>query len=120
MKTKQNLISFSAFGLYPPGLVSYITNKVFDLGGNIVDVEENCRRGLFSIFLVIDFSASHNDIKEIITALEKIQAEKEIKIIIDHFDDQLANLPHQRENHLITIIGVDQPGIIVARLWHYH
>ena len=69
MKTKQKLISVSAFGPYTPGLVALITNKIFEMEGNIVDVEENCRRGLFSIFLVVDFSASKHSLDSIIKCL---------------------------------------------------
>ena len=120
MKTKQKLISVSAFGLYTPGLVALITNKIFEMDGNIVDVEENCRRGLFSIFLVVDFSASKHAITDIMATLNEIQEETGIKIILDRYDDRAAFLPSQRESHLVTIIGVDQPGIIakVSSLFH--
>ena len=58
MNEISRMISFSAIGLYNSGLLARITGKIFAMNGNIVDVEENWRRGLFSIFLVIDFSAS--------------------------------------------------------------
>lgn len=120
MKTKQKLISVSAFGPYTPGLVALITNKIFEMEGNIVDVEENCRRGLFSIFLVVDFSASKHSLDSIITRLSEVQKKTEIKIILDRYDQKTALLPSQRESHLVTIIGVDQPGIIakVSSLFH--
>ena len=120
MKTKQKLISVSAFGPYTPGLVALITNKIFKMEGNIVDVEENCRRGLFSIFLVVDFSASKHSLDSIIALLSEIQKKTEIKIILDRYDQKTAFLPSQRESHLVTIIGVDQPGIIakVSSLFH--
>ena len=119
MKTKQ-LISISAFGPHKPGLVALITNKIFEMEGNIVDVEENCRRGLFSIFLVVDFSASKHTIAQIITLLGTIQEETGIKIILDPYNDKAFFQPSQHESHLVTIIGVDQPGIIakVSSLFH--
>ena len=58
MNEEQKILSLSAIGLDSPGLVSKITKEIFKLDGNIIDVEENCRRGLFSIFLIIDFSSS--------------------------------------------------------------
>ena len=82
------------------------------MDGNIVDVEENCRRGLFSIFLVVDFSASKHTVAHIIAMLKETQEKTGIKIILDRYDDKAAFLPSQRESHLVTIIGVDQPGII--------
>ena len=119
MKTKQ-LISISAFGPHKPGLVALITNKIFEMEGNIVDVEENCRRGLFSIFLVVDFSASKHTIAHIIKMLGTIQEETGIKIILDPYNDKASFQLSQHESHLVTIIGVDQPGIIakVSSLFH--
>ena len=57
-KERSKILSLSAVGLDTPGLVAQITTKVYELEGNIIDVEEYCRRGLFSIFLIIDFSSS--------------------------------------------------------------
>ena len=65
MPQQSRMISFSAIGLYIPGIVARITGKIFEMNGNIVDVEENCRRGMFSIFLVVDFTASTVPIDEV-------------------------------------------------------
>ena len=73
MPRHPRMISFSAIGLYIPGIVARITGKIFEMNGNIVDVEENCRRGMFSIFLVIDFTNSTIDIDQIFSALEEIE-----------------------------------------------
>jgi phosphoserine phosphatase len=119
------MISLSAIGLYTPGLVARITTKIFELGGNIVDVEENCRRGLFSIFLIVDFSASKWSAEEIISKLLKIEKETGLKVILDSLDryesEDMAILTTQ-ENHQVTIIGVDQPGIIakISSLFHQY
>jgi phosphoserine phosphatase len=120
MKPKQKLFSVSAFGLYTHGLVSRITNQIFELQGNIVDVEENCRRGLFSIFLVVDFSDSEKSEEQITAALRNIQDDLGLRIIIDRYDVRNIVLPSQLESHLVTIIGVDKPGIIakVSSLFH--
>ncbi len=122
MKTKRNLLSVSAFGLYSHGLVSLITNKIFELQGNIVDVEENSRRGLFSMFLVVDFTAAEKAEDQIAATLKSIQNEADIQIVISSYDVKDNVLPAQRENHLVTIIGVDQPGIIakISSLLHTH
>lgn len=120
MKTEQKLISVSAFGPYTPGLFALITNTIFELEGNIVDVEENCRRGLFSIFLVVDFSASKHTEEQIIARLRAIKKETGINIVLDLYDDETSFLPSKHESHLVTIIGVDRPGIIakVSSLLH--
>lgn len=112
MNPSDRMISFSAIGLDSPGLVAKITKTVFEMKGNIVDVEENCRSGLFSIFLIIDFSASDISMDEIPAALYAIKQKTDLKIALDPFNAKEIAYPTQHENHLVTLTGVDQPGII--------
>ena len=75
MEAKGKIISLSATGLDSPGLVYKITTKVLELNGNIIDVEEICRRGLFSIFLIIDFSGSDAHMQKISEKLSRFGEE---------------------------------------------
>ena len=120
MSQQSRMISFSAVGLYIPGIVARITGKIFEMDGNIVDVEENCRRGMFSIFLVVDFAESPIDTDQIFNALKEIEKESDLKVILDQYDEKAATLSARSENHLVTIIGIDRPGIIakVSRFFH--
>lgn len=112
MIQNERMISFSAIGCDTPGLVAKITRTIFKLNGNIVDVEENCRRGLFSIFLVIDFSASSDSMEKIIVALGEMDQETGLKIVLDRFDPAAIDYSGRHENHLVTVTGIDRPGII--------
>lgn len=112
VKKRNNRIMLSAVGIDSPGLVAKMTTKIFDLGGNIVDVEETCRRGLFSIFLVIDFAAAKAPIEQLIQELEAIEKETGLKVVVKGYDRQDIVLLPGQSNHLVTIIGVDRPGII--------
>jgi phosphoserine phosphatase len=115
MNQTTKMISLSAIGLYAPGHMAKITEKIFELGGNIVDVEENCRRGLFSIFLIVDFSAAAGSAEEIISQLMQIEQETDLKVILDcldRYEKMETALLSRQENHQVTVIGVDQPGII--------
>jgi phosphoserine phosphatase len=120
MNEISRMISFSAIGLYIPGLLARITGKIFAMNGNIVDVEENCRRGLFSIFLVIDFSASQETIEKILSTLKDIEGEADLKIILDHYDEKAVKFASKSENHLVTIIGIDKLGIIAKVSSFFH
>ena len=120
MSRKDKVISLSAIGLDSPGLVSKITTKVFEMTGNILDVEENCRRGLFSIFLIIDFSSSTFSIDEIIHALRALETETDLKVILDIYKEQDVIYPAEKENHVVTILGLDQPGIIARISGFFH
>ena len=114
MSEKQKTINLSAIGLDSPGLVSKITKKVFELGGNIIDVEENCRRGLFSIFLIITFPYSRDSMESITDSLKSIEDETSLKVILGEYDERAANGPSEKENHLVTILGMDRPGLIAS------
>ena len=114
------LISLSAVGLDSPGLVSQITRKIFEMDGNIIDVEENCRRGLFAIFLIIDFSASVDPMDQIIERLKTIEEETGLRVILGVYDEKEITFVPERENHVVTILGVDQPGIIAEVSGFFH
>ena len=120
MSTTHKFVSLSAIGLDSPGLVSKITTDIFELGGNIIDVEEYCRRDLFSIFLIIDFSASNHSMDEITTTLKAIENETGLKVSIGIHDKEEINRRDEKELHIVTILGVDQPGIIAKISAYFH
>jgi len=112
MGEKDRIISLSAIGLDSPGLVSKIMTEIFQMQGNIIDVEENCRRGMFSIFLVIDFTESEYSTNEIIDNLKAIEKETDLKVMLGKLVEEESGDLLEKENHIVTILGVDQPGII--------
>jgi phosphoserine phosphatase len=122
MSAQTTMVSLSAVGLDVPGLVSTITTKIFEMGGNIVDVEEYARRDLFFIFLVIDFSASLRAVDDITAGLKAIEDETGLRVSVGLYDkENLTHVP-EKENHIVTILGVDQPGIIarISTFFHQH
>ena len=120
MDNNHKLVSLSAIGLDSPGLVSKITTKIFELGGNIIDVEEYCRRDLFSIFLIVDFSAATNSIDEITATLKVIEDETGLKVSIGTHDEEEISHIDEKNLHVVTILGVDQPGIIAKVSTFFH
>jgi len=114
MVEKGNILSLSAIGLDSPGLVSKITTMVFELGGNIIDVEESCRRGLFSIFLVIDFSLSLHGIDTVSKALLSVGENTGLKVIVDIYDKEPVSYVSKKESHIVTLLGKDRPGLIAS------
>jgi phosphoserine phosphatase len=120
MSDKHKIISLSAIGLDSPGLVSKITSKICEMNGNILDVEETCRRGLFSIFLIIDFSSSGQSHSQITDALKSLEKETALKIILEIFDEEELTDLSPRKHHIVNILGVDQPGIIANVSTFFH
>jgi phosphoserine phosphatase len=122
MSERGKMMSLSAIGHDSPGLVSKITSRIFEMKGNIIDVEENCRRGLFSIFLIVDFSASQHSWAEIAAAMGRIGDETGLRVVVGVYDKAEITYFDKKENHVVTILGEDQPGIIagVSRFFHGH
>lgn len=123
MSALKKTISLSAIGLDAPGLVSVITGKILEMGGNIIDVEENARRGLFSIFLIVDFSASPLSTETLMARLKDIEKETTLRVMPRVWEELDTARFHGKENHLVTVLGVDKPGIIarIASFFHgYH
>lgn len=114
MSKEEKVVSLSAIGLDSPGLVAKITARIRQMKGNIIDVEENCRRGLFSIFLIIDFSASPSPIREITAALKDIEDETALKIVVGIYHEEQIRHPQKKEIHLVTVLGPDRRGIIAG------
>ncbi|MHA1682693.1 MAG: HAD-IB family phosphatase [Promethearchaeota archaeon] len=113
-KKESGIICLSAIGLDSTGLVAKITNKVLDLKGNIIDVEENCRRGLFSMFLVIDFSRSERPLDEVTRELKGLEGSTGLQFIISAYDADTTLKYNAKEDHVVTILGVDKRGIIAT------
>ena len=120
MKEKGKILSLSATGLDSPGLVAKITTKIFEMNGNIIDVEETCRRGLFYIFLIIDFSASEHSMDAISAALNSIGDETGLKILLGIYEEEEISYVAQKENHIVTVLGEDKPGIIAKISSFFH
>jgi phosphoserine phosphatase len=122
MGEKGKIISLSAIGLDSSGLVSKITTKVHELNGNIIDVEEICRRGLFSIFLIIDFAGSDAHMRKITDTLSRLGEETGLKVVLGVYQEDQIAYSGEKENHVVTVLGEDKPGIIaaVSTFFHHH
>ncbi|MBN1103505.1 MAG: HAD-IB family phosphatase [Deltaproteobacteria bacterium] len=122
MSQEGRMITLSAAGLDAPGLVSFITTRIYEMGGNIIDVEENCRRGLFSIFLIVDFSGAGRPMEEVVELLNAMEAETGLKMVVGVYDAEEIRCAEEREGHVVTVLGEDRPGVIakVSTLLHQH
>jgi len=120
MDQEKRIVTLSAIGIDSPGLVSKIATEIFRLQGNILDVEESCRRGLFSIFLMIDFSDSRHSLDDLKAALNAIEGETGLKIIVESPALQEKGDAPASEKYMVTILGLDQPGIMAKVSTFFH
>lgn len=85
-----------------------------------MDVEEYARRDLFFIFLIIDYSASTWEIEEITSTLKALEHETGLRVSVGIYDEETHTHIPEHENHIVTILGVDQPGIIAKISTFFH
>ena len=106
--------SYILFGTGPDavGLVQQIATPIAELGGNIIDLRQDVLHGLFTVFLVLDFSGSPAGEDEIAALVPVISAETGLDLRLDRFQP-VARSP-ERTNLLLILIGRDRPGIIAA------
>jgi len=112
MDRKDKNLTLSAIGLDAPGLVWKISERIFDLGGNIVDVEEHSRRGLFAIYLEIDFTHSPHTLDDILQNLSALERDTGLKIILKETPSQRPVSETSTGRYIITVLGIDRPGIM--------
>lgn len=120
MSDKEKIISLSAIGMDSPGLVSKISTRIFEMGGNILDVEESCRRGLFSIFLIIDFTSSASPMEEIERSMKSVEADTGLRVVLGRCQGKEVFAGSDREGHLVTVLGSDRPGLIAEISTFFH
>lgn len=104
-------LKISAIGLDNPGLVSFITEKIYKLNGNIIRMEENNQWGLFSIFLIVDFPTSKKRIPHLKSKIKGMEKNTDLKIIVSACEQEDL-WAESLNNYIIEISGFDKPGII--------
>jgi phosphoserine phosphatase len=75
---------------------------------------------LFFIFLIIDFSASKLGTDEITSALKSLEGDTGLRVNAGRYDEETLPRAPERENHIVTVLDIDQPGIIarISRFFH--
>jgi phosphoserine phosphatase len=106
----------TATGKDKPGLITEITELIAEVNGNIVDIEAFSMRGLFAIFMIVDYkmvSLSFERFKNLLMKLGN-------KIGLDVNIESLPSLQRKSGKKLVllTTLGKDRPGI-VAKISHF-
>ena len=91
------------------GLVGKITTPLAEAGGNIVDLRQDVLHGLFTIYLVVDFTAAGLEPEKCRSLVASIAENASLDLSVDRFtpvprDPEKANL-------LCVLVGEDKPGV---------
>ena len=104
----------SVLGEDRPGLVAGVTRVLAKASANIIDIDQSVLRGLFAMFMVVDYSDTTITASKINSALLKQAKELNTTIEIKPYREYIPNeLPQEAKNHMIvTLLGKDKPGVI--------
>ncbi len=111
---KKNLYVISVLGEDRPGLVAGLTRVLAKASANIIDIDQSVLRGLFAMFMVVDYSDTIITSSEINSALFDRAKELNTTIEIKPYSEYISKeLPQEAKNHMIvTLLGKDKPGVI--------
>ncbi len=105
------LIAISVFGRDRPGIITAISSSLFESGANIVNIEQNILRGIFTMFILADLSKAKKPLHEIESEL-KAEA-KRLGLAIDISGaDPSEGKPAAKNLFVLTLIIQDRPGVI--------
>jgi phosphoserine phosphatase len=104
------LLALSALGLDRRGLIADISGAVSRCGGNIVHVEQNSVRGMFTMFMLVEPTAKA-ELRAVRGGLERELAGIGLNVRLEVVDGAHEEA---REMHVITILGADKVGVMHA------
>lgn len=106
------LLALSALGLDRKGLIADISGAITRRGGNIVHVEQNSVRGMFTMFMLVEPApGADTDLFNLRTELDRDLAGVGLNVRLEVVDGEDGD---GKEMHAITILGSDKPGIMHA------
>jgi glycine cleavage system transcriptional repressor len=104
--------ALSAIGRDRPGIVAGLTGVLLEHGLNIEDSQATILRGHFSIVLIVAASDAL-DLDRLEDDVERVAEELELETVaVDEVDQAAEAVPEP--SHMLTVYGVDHPGIVHA------
>lgn len=105
-----------------PGIISEVSNAIFELGGDIADVNQTVLAGYFTMILATHFEKEVTK-EDIFASISHIQSETSLEVSVKEVDDELVdNKVELDEAYVITVQGNNKTGIVshVAALCAKH
>lgn len=82
----QGRVILTSFGVNRPGIVAKITGVLADLNCDLQDISQKIMQEFFTLIMMIDITNSPKNFREIQEELNKVSAEMNIKIFVQHED----------------------------------
>lgn len=94
------------------GLVGRITAPIAGARGNIIDLRQDVLHGLFTIYLVVDWSGSNLSLETLQAMVSEIGEETGLRLTVEPYTPVPRSA--DKQNLLMILIGKDKPGIIAT------
>jgi glycine cleavage system transcriptional repressor len=103
-------LALSAIGKDRPGIVAAVTRVLLDHGLNIEDSQATILRGQFTMVLVVAVP-DELDREALAADLEAVRSELALEALALQDVEEMEEAP-PRPSHMVTVYGVDHPGIV--------
>src|SRR5689334_24791787 len=104
-------LALSAVGRDRPGIVAAISQALHEHGGNVEDSRMSILRGHFTVMLVVSVD-SGAAVERLGEDLERVRADLGLEALtlseVEELEGQIETAP----THILSIYGVDHPGIL--------
>jgi glycine cleavage system transcriptional repressor len=96
-----------------PGIIADITTVIYNLGGDLADLDQSVLGGFFSMILMADFEEFMEE-QTLLDAFSKIQSENVLQALVKKVGKvsltQKEGLP--RETYVVTAQAVNRKGLV--------
>ena len=104
-------LAVSAIGRDRPGIVAAVTEVLLEHEGNIEDSQMTILRGHFTIMLVVS-TPDAVDVERLRGDLDQAGKRLELEALTLSEVTDLEPEPEPAPSHIVTVYGVDHPGIV--------
>lgn len=105
-----------------PGIVSDVSNAIFELNGDIADLNQTVLAGYFTMILATQIEESVTK-EDILAAISHIQSETSLEVSVKEVhSDFIEQINPLNEAYVITVQGKNKTGIVshVSKLCAQH
>lgn len=106
-------IAVSALGADRPGIVAAVTSVLLRHGLNLADSQMGILSGRFTMTLIVE-APDEVDPGEVLRDLRVVAEELNLDTIVAHEVAETADDAGANPTHIVTVYGVDHPGIVHA------
>ena len=106
-------LALSAIGRDRPGIAAAVSEVLLAHSGNLEDSQMTILRGHFAIMLIVSFPAA-TDVEALRADLAQVRAQLDLEALALMEIDEGTLHETPPPSHILTIYGVDHPGILQA------